>query len=191
MDVSLAKAGRSLQLELAEVDLAAVARDVVNRLRLDAARAGCSIVLTAKVPVIGKWDRFRLDQVVTNLLANAIKFGASKPIEVTVEPAGSAGRLRVKDHGIGVTPEDTNRIFQRFERAVSARAYGGLGLGLYIVSQIVEAHEGIIRLESQPGAGSTFTVELPREPPRSTRSKQPFGGGYQDGEPRIDVHVGH
>jgi len=104
--------------------------------------------------------------VVTNLLSNAIKFGAGKPIEIAVGAECGTARLAVRDHGIGIAPEQRDRIFGRFERAVSERHYGGLGLGLYISSRIVADHGGSIRCESQPGAGSTFIVELPcaREP---------------------------
>jgi len=164
MDVSRITAGR-LRLELEEVDLSAIVRDVVSRHAEESRKAECAIQLHADEPVVGKWDRLRADQVATNLLTNALKFGAGKPIDVTVDHDGPFARLTVTDHGIGIAPEDVERIFQRYEQAISSRAYGGMGLGLYIVRQIVEAHGGTIRVESQPGAGSTFTIELPREPP--------------------------
>jgi PAS domain S-box-containing protein len=164
MDVSKITAGR-LRLELEEVDLSAVVHDVAARFAEDAARAQCSIDLNAKGYVVGKWDRLRVEQVVTNLLTNAFKFGTGKPVELTVREEGPRVRLTVRDHGIGIAPDDVERIFHRYEQAISSRAYGGLGLGLYIARQIVEAHGGAIRVESEPGAGSTFTVELPREPP--------------------------
>jgi PAS domain S-box-containing protein len=164
MDVSRITAG-SLSLEPAEVDLSAVARDVVSRLSEDAVKACCEIDAKLAVPVPLKLDRTRMDQVITNLLTNAMKFGAGKPIEVSVEPTAAGGRLIVRDHGIGVPPEDTNRIFERYVRGASAKAFGGIGLGLYIVRQIVLAHGGTIRVESEPGAGSTFIVELPHAPP--------------------------
>ena len=104
----------------------------------------------------------RLEQVVVNLLSNAIKYGAGKPISVTVALAGPAARIIVRDRGIGIGAEDQARIFERFERAVSLN-YGGLGLGLYITREIVRAHGGTIRVESEPGAGAAFIVELPRE----------------------------
>jgi signal transduction histidine kinase len=108
------------------------------------------------------WDRIRVEQVVANLLTNAFKFGGGKPIDVTVEQKGPMGRLIVADRGIGIAPEDVERIFHRYEQAISSSAFGGLGLGLYIVGQIIETHGGTIRIESQPGAGSTFIVDLPR-----------------------------
>jgi PAS domain S-box-containing protein len=161
MDVSRITAGR-LRLELEEVDLAGVVREVVSRSGEEAARAHSSVEISAATPVVGMWDRIRVEQVVANLLTNAFKFAGGKPIEITVEERGRIGRLVVTDHGIGIAPEDAERIFQRYEQAISSRAFGGLGLGLYIARQIVEAHGGTIRVESQPGAGSTFTIELPK-----------------------------
>jgi len=161
MDVSRITAGR-LRLELEEVDLSAVVRDVVGRLDEEARRTHSYIEVSAALPVVGVWDRIRMEQVVTNLLTNAFKFGVGNPIEITVEERGPIGRLVVVDHGIGIAPEDAERIFHRYEQATSSRAFGGLGLGLYIARQIIEAHGGTIRVESQPGAGSTFTIDLPK-----------------------------
>jgi PAS domain S-box-containing protein len=161
MDVSRITAGR-LRLELEEIDLAAVVREVVLRLGEEASRAHTSVDMSAATRVVGMWDRIRMEQVVANLLTNAFKFGGGKPIEIRVEERESIGRLVVVDHGIGIAPGDVERIFQRYEQAISSRAFGGLGLGLYIARQIIEAHGGTIRVESQPGAGSTFTIDLPK-----------------------------
>jgi signal transduction histidine kinase len=103
----------------------------------------------------------RLEQVVSNLLSNALKYGMGKPIHVAVESRVDAARLVVRDEGIGIEPKDMGRIFGKFERAVSERHYGGLGLGLYVTRQIVEAMGGTVKAESTPGQGATFTVELP------------------------------
>ena len=164
MDVSRITAGR-LRLELEQIDLAAVVRDVVGRLGEEASRTHSSISVSAVTPVVGMWDPLRVDQVVTNLLTNAFKFGGGKPIEITVEERGPIGRLVVVDHGIGIARENVERIFYRYEQAASSRGVGGLGLGLYIAHQIIEAHGGTICVESQPGSGSTFTVDLPKEAP--------------------------
>jgi PAS domain S-box-containing protein len=151
-----------LQLELKEVDLSGVVRDVVAQLGSVLARTHTPLSLRADTPVVGQWDRVRLEQVVTNLLDNAIKYGAKAPIEVTVALENGSAVLTLRDRGIGISPERLPFIFGRFERAVSSRHYGGLGLGLYIVRQIVELHGGTIQVESSPGQGSTFTVRLPR-----------------------------
>ncbi len=164
LDVSRIKTGQ-LALELTDVELGALVRDVAERFEPELARAQCALSILASAPVTGHWDRSRLEQVMTNLLANAIKFGAGKPIELSLHEEDGAARLVVRDHGIGISPLLQSRIFDRFERAVPARHYGGLGLGLYISLRIVEAHGGSIRVESQPGAGAAFTVELPLRVP--------------------------
>ncbi|NOK35501.1 GAF domain-containing sensor histidine kinase [Corallococcus exercitus] len=161
LDVSRITAGR-LRLELEELDLASVAAEILYRFSPAAAQAGTELGLEAPVPVVGRWDRLRLEQVVTNLVSNALKYGAGQPVIVGVEAQGSLARLTVKDHGIGIAPDDLARIFERFERAVSDRHYGGLGLGLYITRQIVEAFGGTVSAVSTPGQGSTFILELPR-----------------------------
>lgn len=160
LDVSRLQAGR-LDLQLEEVDLAQVAREILAQTAAEAARSGCQVTLTAPAPVLGRWDRARLEQVVANLLSNAFKYGASQPVEVEVLQEGERARLAVKDGGIGIPPERQAKIFERFERAVSARHYSGLGLGLYIVRRVLEALGGSIRVLSQPGLGSTFVVDLP------------------------------
>ncbi|RKH65677.1 GAF domain-containing protein [Corallococcus aberystwythensis] len=161
LDVSRITAGR-LRLEMEELDLASVAAEILYRFSAAAAQAGTELGLEAPVPVVGRWDRLRLEQVVTNLVSNALKYGAGQPVVVGVEAHGSLARLTVRDHGIGIAPDDLARIFERFERAVSDRHYGGLGLGLYITRQIVEAFGGKVSAVSTPGEGATFILELPR-----------------------------
>lgn len=156
---SLSSSQFTLQLE--RVDLGAVTREVADRFGDELTRSGCELALLVEDRVLGQWDHLRIEQVVTNLLTNAIKYGAGKPIEVSVKRTGEVATLAVRDHGIGIPPENVSRIFDRFERAVSSRAYGGLGLGLFITRQILEAHGGVVRVESDPGVGSVFTVELP------------------------------
>lgn len=147
------------------VDLAQVAAEVAARFQLQAQRAGAPLAMRAPAHVHGAWDRGRLDQVVSNLLSNALKFGAGAPIELEVGEEGGVARLVVRDHGVGIAPEAHEKIFERFERAVSGRHYAGLGLGLWICRQIVTAHGGRIRVESTPGVGATFVVELPAGAP--------------------------
>ena len=167
LEVSRITTGR-LALDVEQVDAAELVREVVGRMGDEAARAGCTLEVHADEAAIGTWDRARVDQIVTNLFSNAIKYAAGKPIEIRVDPAQDghdAMRLTVRDQGIGIAPENVDRIFGRFERAVSTKNYGGLGMGLYITRQIVEAHGGSIHVDSEPGVGSTFTVELPPHPP--------------------------
>ncbi len=134
---------------------------MVDRFREEAARVGTELRLTSEGPVQGAWDRLRLEQVMDNLLTNALKYAPGKPVEVSVRAEDGWARFTVRDHGIGIAQEDVDRIFGRFERAVPLAHYGGLGLGLYLVQQFVHAHGGRIRVQSARGEGSTFTVELP------------------------------
>ncbi len=163
LDVSRMRLGK-LELKFEEMDLAELAHETVEQLRDEVERTGSVLSFRAQA-VPGRWDRLRLEQVVTNLLSNAMKFGEGKPIAVSVGGDPACARLMVEDQGIGIPAEDQTRVFDRFERAVSARNFGGLGLGLYIVRQIVEAHGGRIQVKSAPGTGSIVTVELPRSPP--------------------------
>jgi PAS domain S-box-containing protein len=160
LDVSRIAAGR-LELEIDDVDLSHLAHEVGARFREEALRAGCALSVVAPAPVVGRWDSGRMEQVITNMITNAMKYGQGKPIEIVVEAAGSLARLAVRDQGVGIAPEDHQRIFDRFERASSTRSFGGIGLGLWIVREIVRALAGEVRIESELGAGATFIVELP------------------------------
>jgi signal transduction histidine kinase len=163
LDVSRIHMGR-LELDLEEVDLGAAVADAMGHIEDEATQSGSPIEIRGE-PVRGSWDRLRIGQVVTNLLSNAVKYGGGKPVDVEFGPRDD-GRafLLVRDRGIGIDPADQPQIFERFERAVSSRNYGGLGLGLYIVKRIVEAHGGTIRVESKAGEGAAFVVELPLRP---------------------------
>ncbi|WP_437275190.1 AAA family ATPase [Sorangium sp. So ce375] len=160
LDVTRLNAGR-LTLSRAPVDLAALTREVVERMHQQLDDARCGTELELEGPVVGHWDACRMEQVLINLLSNAMKYGAGAPIHVVVRGLADRALLVVRDHGIGIAEADQARIFERFERAVSVRNFGGLGLGLYIVRWIVTSHGGAIRVESKLGAGATFIVELP------------------------------
>ncbi|WP_437853931.1 AAA family ATPase [Sorangium sp. So ce363] len=166
LDVTRLNAGR-LTLARAQVDLAALAGEVVERMRPQLAASHCRTQLDLEGPVVGHWDPDRLEQVVLNLLSNAMKYGAGRPIFVGARRQADRALLVVRDEGIGIAEADQGRIFERFERAVSVRNFGGLGLGLYIARSIVVSHGGSIRVESKPGAGTTFVVELPVNPPEA------------------------
>ena len=160
LDVSRITAGR-LALELEEIDMVEIAQESIARMTEDFSKAGCEVTCASSGPIVGRWDRLRLDQIVTNLLSNAIKYGKGHPITVELTHSVTNAVITVRDEGIGIAPEDHARIFGRFERAVSQRNYGGLGLGLWIVRQITEALGGTIRVRSAKGTGACFTVELP------------------------------
>jgi PAS domain S-box-containing protein len=161
LDVSRLGAGQ-LTLTKESVDLEELVNNVVDSLAEDLRRAGCEVAVHSAGPLEGRWDRLRLEQVVENLLRNALIYGAGKPITLTIA-RGSEGRavISVEDHGMGIDKAMQDKVFLRFERGVSAHHYGGLGLGLYISRQIVEAHQGTVRVESELDKGSTFIVELP------------------------------
>ena len=161
LDVSRMSSAR-LHLSPEEMDLAQLARDVLERLEDTARRADCVLDLRAPRPVTGYWDRMRLDQALSNLLTNAMKFGAGKPITVAVSAESGEAFVSVADRGIGIHDADQRQIFERFQRASTAETYPGMGLGLWITREIVEAHGGTISVESRPGAGATFRVSLPR-----------------------------
>ncbi len=161
LDVSRITGGR-LVLEPEEMDLVALAREVVERSQEDALHAGCELVLHAPSHLAGRWDRLRLDQVLQNLLSNAIKYGRGKPVELELREEGDFASFHVTDHGIGIAPEDHARLFMRFERVASERNYGGFGLGLWIVKQVLDAMGGTIEVKSAHGQGSTFRVRVPR-----------------------------
>ncbi len=159
LDVSRIESGK-LQLEREPTDLAAVVREVVERLEASAFEQGTSFELDL-ASVVGWWDRSRIDQVITNLLTNAVKFGHGQPVAIRVAAGDGKADLTVTDQGIGIAPEHQSRIFERFERAVSEKSYSGMGLGLWITRELVRAHDGRIGVESEPGKGATFRVLLP------------------------------
>ncbi|MCY1069339.1 AAA family ATPase [Nannocystis sp. RBIL2] len=170
LDVSRIQAGR-LELNREPVDLRALVVETVAQFDDQLAQSGTTLTMRAEQPVIGQWDPYRLEQVVTNLIANAIKFGENAPIEIAVTAEEGVARLCVTDHGIGIPAEVQAQLFERFRRGVSSRHYGGLGLGLYITRTIVEAHGGRIRLDSEAGRGATFCVDLPLSPASTTAGK--------------------
>lgn len=161
LDLSRLSSGK-LSLEVSRVELSEVVREVVERHAEQAREAGCHVSLEADGAIEGWWDRLRLERVVTNLLSNALKFGRGKPVEVRLQQVEGQVHIQVRDHGPGIPPEAQLRIFERFEREKSTARHAGFGLGLYIVRQLVEAHGGTIRVESTPGEGAAFTVELPK-----------------------------
>jgi PAS domain S-box-containing protein len=168
-----------LNLSKESVDLGSLAKEVVGRFVVEATQKGIPILVDVPESVIGQWDPLRMEQVVSNLVSNAIKYGNGTPISVSVRSLKNPSKVRlvVSDRGRGVPTEMRDRIFERFERAgVSGRKISGLGLGLYICRQIVEAHGGIIRVESGIGKGSSFVVEVPLSVPEEQKMKRSANG---------------
>jgi PAS domain S-box-containing protein len=160
LDVSRLTAGR-LELEPETFDLSEVVHEVVERFADLPAQPGGPITLRSARHVRGRWDRLRIEQVITNMVSNAVKYGLGKPIELTLQENDHTAVLRVIDQGMGIDETHQARIFERFERAVATRHVTGLGLGLWISRQIVEASGGSLEVESTLGKGSTFTMRLP------------------------------
>ncbi len=159
LDISRIATGK-LALDLSEVNFKDLATEVIERFQDQFVALG--IDFTAELESFTyPCDHTRMEQVITNLLTNAIKYGEKKPIRVRTFRKGGFAYLVVEDQGPGIAKADQERIFNRFERAISASEVSGLGLGLAITRQIVGEHGGSVRLESEPGAGARFIVELP------------------------------
>jgi PAS domain S-box-containing protein len=171
LDITRLHAGR-MELHFEMVDVGRLIRELLHRQRNVFRGCGSEVRTRLQDTPQARVDPMRLEQVLTNLLSNAAKYGAGKPIELTLEGDETSYCIRVRDHGIGIAPEDQPRIFERFERAVSERHYGGLGLGLWITQRIVTSLGGTLSVESQRGEGSTFSVCLPRFPLESGLSAE-------------------
>jgi signal transduction histidine kinase len=160
LDISRIRSNR-LSIRPSQVDLHTLLQRVVGNLANQAASAGTTISLENSQAITGTWDEFRIEQVVINLLTNALRYGGGKPVKVGVVPTEAGVRIEVTDQGMGISEQDRQRIFEQFERAAGNDGTGGLGLGLFITQQLVEAHGGRISVQSVPGQGSTFSVTLP------------------------------
>jgi PAS domain S-box-containing protein len=160
LDVSLLSIGR-IDLQPEPMDLGATVREIAASLESEFAVARSELKLTERQHATGEWDRVRLEQVCQNLLSNAIRFGPGRPVDVSIDADEDFATLRVRDHGIGIAPDQQARIFERFERGADQRS-GGFGIGLWVVRNICVAMGGSISVESQLGTGACFTVVLPR-----------------------------
>jgi signal transduction histidine kinase len=144
-----------------DTDLSALVQEVVERHAEVARQSRCEVSVEARERIVGRWDAQRLREVVSQLVANAIKFGSGSPVRIELSRDGDLASLVVRDEGGGIGPADQERIFQRFERAVSVRNYGGLGVGLWLAREIARAHGGQVSVESAPGEGASFSLRLP------------------------------
>jgi PAS domain S-box-containing protein len=161
LDVSRV-ANRTLDMRYESVDLAAVVATAVEDQQDNARHNEVALGFRTSGDCVGSWDRRRMEQVVLNLVSNAIKYGEGKPVDVVVEGGPEEVHISVTDHGIGIAATDLERIFHPFERAAPVQHFPGLGLGLYVARRIVEAHGGTLRAASDAATGTTFTVVVPK-----------------------------
>jgi signal transduction histidine kinase len=160
LDVSRLSTGR-IDLQPEPMNLGATVREIIGTFEAELAVARCKVTFAERGDSSGYWDRVRLEQICRNLLSNAIRFGAGRPIDVTVDADQDFATLQVRDHGIGIAADQQTRIFERFERGVEQRS-GGFGIGLWVVKNVCVALGGTIAVDSELGEGARFTVMLPR-----------------------------
>jgi PAS domain S-box-containing protein len=166
LDVSRIATGK-FKLNPESFDLGETAREIGERLRESASAARCDLSVEVAAPLEGRWDRLRIEEILTNLISNSIKYAAGQPIQVSLTQGPDMAIIEVRDGGPGIPEAELTRIFERFERAASASHYGGMGLGLYVARQIVEAHGGTIVASNHPLGGASFVVRLPLHTPSS------------------------
>lgn len=174
VDVSRIRSGK-LSIRPADTELAGLLARIVSDLAQRTEAAGGTIALDAPDTVAGVWDEFRVEQIIINLLTNALRYGGSKPVTITLRTRDGWADIEVRDQGVGISPEDQLRIFKPFERAGTKEVREGLGLGLYIARQLAESHGGTLEVESVPEQGATFRLSLPLD------SRQALAGDTQPG----------
>ena len=152
-----------IQLQPTNFDLRELVHECVRKYEQMAARAGSPLQCVADQPVLGTWDRLATEQVIDNLVSNAIRYGDGRPVRIELVPGQEEVALRVIDQGIGIAPTERTRIFERFEQGSSAPRTGGFGIGLWLSRKLVQAQGGTVAVDSELGQGSTFVVTLPRE----------------------------
>ncbi|WP_242342039.1 MEDS domain-containing protein [Anaeromyxobacter terrae] len=157
----VSRPGRRAELLPSDADLSSIVRDVAERMQEPLARAGCTLTLSVPPATPGRWDRLRLEQVLTNLLANAARHAGGGPVELSIAASAAGPVLSVRDHGPGVPADARVRVFAPYAQLEGARRLGGVGVGLWVVRRIVEAHGGRVEIRETPGGGATFVVALP------------------------------
>ena len=179
--IEIEQRGRAL-VRGRQVRLDRIVRDAVSSTVAGDPARRSQVELVVTEGLSGWWDDSAVEQIVGNLLSNALKFGEGRPVRVVLEPQDAGARLTVEDHGRGISGADHQIIFERRARATEER-YGGLGLGLWIVKKLTEAHGGRVSVDSRPGQGATFIVSLPELRPRSDLPA--LGRPASDRGPRI------
>ncbi|WP_242371095.1 MEDS domain-containing protein [Anaeromyxobacter sp. SG26] len=157
----VSRPGQRAEVVPSDADLSAIAREVAERMQEPLARVGCALTLSVPAATPGRWDRLRLEQVLTNLLANAARHAGGGPVELSIAASAAGPVVSVRDHGPGVPPEARTRVFARYAQLEGGRRLGGVGVGLWVVRRIVEAHGGRVEIRDTPGGGATFLVTLP------------------------------
>lgn len=160
LDISRITSGK-LTLNKEKVDLNDLLIEAIERFQPQFEEATAGKIHYTPAKAIGHFDILRIDQVISNLLSNALKYGKGSRVEIELKSDQNKAQFLVRDYGMGIPEDFKNKLFERFERAISANEVSGLGLGLFIVREIIEAHEGRIWVESELGKGTTFFVELP------------------------------
>ncbi|MGY1488995.1 hybrid sensor histidine kinase/response regulator [Methylobacillus pratensis] len=160
LDLTRISSGR-LSVRPISTNLTELLQRLVHDLTPQAKTLGYTLELDAEEQIHGEWDAFRLEQIIANLLTNAMRYGNAKPIHISLQQQAGNALIAIKDQGLGISPEDQARIFLAFERCQGNQVSAGLGLGLYIAQQLAEAHQGRITVQSTLGEGSTFTLQLP------------------------------
>lgn len=160
LDVSRIRTGK-LSIRPDRFDLGKLVASVVENFAPQMEASGCTLLFQRPEPIVGVWDEFRIEQVLANLLTNAMRYGAGKPVQVSVSVTAAGACIEVRDQGIGISQKSLERIFCQFERAEGSESSAGLGLGLFIAEQIVKAHDGRIQVESEESKGALFRVLLP------------------------------
>ncbi len=163
LEMARASSGK-LNLQAAEVDLSALIRQVTTNMLPSAESAGCQVRITVEDGVSASCDPIAVEQVLENLLSNAVRFGPGRPVEVSLVRDDEFARLSVLDEGVGIADCEKSLIFERFHRSRRAKPNGGFGVGLWVTRQLVRAMRGEISVSSRRGGGSAFTVRLPLRP---------------------------
>ena len=169
LDISRLTVG-TIRIEPSEMDLEALVVEIVERHSEQFRVAGIEVKLSSSGATYGYWDRLRLDQVLSNLFLNAIKYAPRAVLEVRIKNEMHQVTAEIEDHGPGIKKEDQEKIFERFARKNVDVNIAGLGLGLYIAKQVVVAHGGSIEVESKPAKGACFKLTLPKLPPKPAES---------------------